>query len=140
VHFKFLLRIRNAERFFKITFGARWYSMEMAGIVCLTGAKIIQLARSRVEQVGRPLELDTDGIWCMLPSSFPENFSFDLANGKKLHISYPCVMLNHLVLIVYKRFTISLQIINTRIGAKETYLTKKARIRYFLKLMDLIER
>ena len=21
-----------------------------------------------------PLELDTDGIWCCLPSSFPENF------------------------------------------------------------------
>ena len=22
----------------------------------------------------RPLELDTDGIWCVLPASFPENF------------------------------------------------------------------
>lgn len=77
--------------------GARWYSMEMAGIVCLTGAKIIQLARSRVEQVGRPLELDTDGIWCMLPASFPESFTFELKNGKQLNISYPCVMLNHLV-------------------------------------------
>ncbi|KAI8906413.1 hypothetical protein EDD86DRAFT_210666 [Gorgonomyces haynaldii] len=77
--------------------GARWYSMEMAGIVCLTGAKIIQLARSRIEQLGRPLELDTDGIWCMLPSSFPENFTFKLKNGKTIFISYPCVMLNHLV-------------------------------------------
>ena len=77
--------------------GARWYSMEMAGIVCLTGAKIIQLARSRVEKLGRPLELDTDGIWCMLPRSFPENFSFKLKNGKNFFISYPCVMLNHLV-------------------------------------------
>lgn len=77
--------------------GARWYSMEMAGIVCLTGAKIIQLARSRVEQVGRPLELDTDGIWCMLPVSFPDTFSFSLKSGKKINISYPCVMLNHLV-------------------------------------------
>lgn len=27
-------------------------------------------------QIGRPLELDTDGIWCILPSSFPENFTF----------------------------------------------------------------
>jgi DNA polymerase epsilon subunit 1 len=27
-----------------------------------------------VEQIGVPLELDTDGIWCCLPSSFPENF------------------------------------------------------------------
>ncbi|KAJ3105734.1 DNA polymerase epsilon catalytic subunit, partial [Phlyctochytrium bullatum] len=77
--------------------GARWFSMEMAGIVCLTGAKIIQLARRRIEKLGRPLELDTDGIWCALPKSFPENFLFKLKSGKKLSISYPCVMLNHLV-------------------------------------------
>ncbi|KAI9091268.1 putative POL2-DNA polymerase epsilon, calytic subunit A [Phlyctochytrium arcticum] len=77
--------------------GARWYSMEMAGIVCLTGARIIQLARTRIDQIGRPLELDTDGIWCMFPATFPENFAFKLANGKMFPISYPCVMLNHLV-------------------------------------------
>lgn len=77
--------------------GSRWYSMEMAGVTCLTGATIIQLARQLVERLGRPLELDTDGIWCMLPATFPENFAFKLKNGKKLNISYPCVMLNHLV-------------------------------------------
>ena len=77
--------------------GARWHSMEMAGITCLTGATIIQMARQLVEQVGRPLELDTDGIWCMLPSVFPENFKFKLNNGKSIGFSYPCTMLNHLV-------------------------------------------
>ncbi|KAL2163261.1 hypothetical protein VTH06DRAFT_5317 [Thermothelomyces fergusii] len=82
--------------------GSRWYSMEMAGVTCLTGATIIQMARSLVERLGRPLELDTDGIWCMLPATFPENFAFKLKNGKKLAISYPCVMLNHLV---HARFT-----------------------------------
>ncbi|KAL1407078.1 DNA polymerase epsilon catalytic subunit [Vanrija albida] len=82
--------------------GARWYSMEMAGITCLTGAKIIQMARQLVEQIGRPLELDTDGIWCMLPGVFPENFNFKLKGGKKFGISYPCTMLNHLV---HEQFT-----------------------------------
>lgn len=77
--------------------GARWHSMEMAGITCLTGASIIQMARALVERIGRPLELDTDGIWCMLPGGFPENFSFQLDNGKKISFSYPCTMLNHLV-------------------------------------------
>ncbi|EPE35724.1 DNA/RNA polymerase [Glarea lozoyensis ATCC 20868] len=77
--------------------GSRWYSMEMAGVTCLTGAHIIQMARQLVERIGRPLELDTDGIWCMLPATFPENYAFKLKNGKKLTISYPCVMLNHLV-------------------------------------------
>jgi len=43
--------------------GSRWFSMEMAGIVCKTGANIITEARQLIEQVGRPLELDTDGIW-----------------------------------------------------------------------------
>ena len=38
----------------------------------------------------------------MLPATFPENFAFNLKNGKKLTISYPCVMLNHLV---HARFT-----------------------------------
>ncbi|OAA65284.1 DNA polymerase catalytic subunit a [Niveomyces insectorum RCEF 264] len=82
--------------------GSRWYSLEMAGVTCLTGATIIQMARELVERLGRPLELDTDGIWCMLPATFPENFAFTLKNGKKLPISYPCVMLNHLV---HARFT-----------------------------------
>lgn len=50
--------------------------MEMAGVVTYTGAKIIQSARVLVEQIGKPLELDTDGIWCCLPGSFPENFLF----------------------------------------------------------------
>lgn len=82
--------------------GARWHSMEMAGITCLTGATIIQMARALVEQIGRPLELDTDGIWCMLPGVFPENFKFKLTSGKTIAISYPCTMLNHLV---HARFT-----------------------------------
>ena len=82
--------------------GSRWYSMEMAGVTCLTGAHIIQMARELVERIGRPLELDTDGIWCMLPATFPENVIFTLKNGKKMAISYPCVMLNHLV---HARFT-----------------------------------
>ncbi|KFM68408.1 DNA polymerase epsilon catalytic subunit A, partial [Stegodyphus mimosarum] len=79
--------------------GARWYSMEMAGIVCHTGAGIITKAREIVEQIGRPLELDTDGIWCILPSSFPENFTIKTSNPKKpkLHISYPGAMLNVMV-------------------------------------------
>ncbi|XP_052142333.1 DNA polymerase epsilon catalytic subunit A-like isoform X1 [Oryza glaberrima] len=74
--------------------GARWYSMEMAGVVTYTGAKIIQNARLLVDKIGKPLELDTDGIWCVLPGSFPENFTFKTNAGKKLTISYPCVMLN----------------------------------------------
>ena len=53
--------------------------MEMAGIVCYTGANIITRAREIVEQIGRPLELDTDGIWCILPASFPENFVVNLS-------------------------------------------------------------
>ncbi|KAJ1092585.1 hypothetical protein NDU88_005695 [Pleurodeles waltl] len=79
--------------------GARWYSMEMAGIVCYTGANIITQARELIEQIGRPLELDTDGIWCVLPNSFPENFVIKSTNAKKpkVTISYPGAMLNILV-------------------------------------------
>ncbi len=33
-----------------------------------------QRANALIDQLGMPLELDTDGIWCALPGSFPENF------------------------------------------------------------------
>ncbi|XP_068619039.1 DNA polymerase epsilon catalytic subunit 1 [Battus philenor] len=79
--------------------GARWHSMEMAGIVCYTGANIIMRAREIIEQVGRPLELDTDGIWCVLPSSFPENVTITSthAKKKKINVSYPNAVLNAMV-------------------------------------------
>lgn len=82
--------------------GSRWYSMEMAGITCLTGATIIQMARQLVQRFGRPLEIDTDGIWCILPSSFPEDYEFKLSNGKTFTGSYPCSMVNYLV---HEKFT-----------------------------------
>jgi DNA polymerase epsilon subunit 1 len=74
--------------------GARWRSMEMAGIVTKTGADLITQARKLVEQIGRPLELDTDGIWCILPASFPDVYSFQTRGGSKVKLEYPCVMLN----------------------------------------------
>ena len=74
--------------------GARWRSMEMAGIVTKTGSDIITEARILVEQIGRPLELDTDGIWCILPGSFPDTYSFSMADGGKIKVEYPCLMLN----------------------------------------------
>ena len=79
--------------------GARWYSMEMAGVVTYTGAKIIQMAKRLVDDIGKPLELDTDGIWCCLPGSFPEEFTLKPKEGvdkKKVTISYPCSVLNRL--------------------------------------------
>lgn len=62
--------------------GARWYSMEMAGIVCFTGANLITQARELIEQIG-----------------FPENFVIKTTNMKKpkVTISYPGAMLNIMV-------------------------------------------
>ncbi|VDM17454.1 unnamed protein product [Hydatigera taeniaeformis] len=77
--------------------GARWHSMEMAGVVCNTGANIITRARELIDQIGRSLELDTDGIWCILPASFPQNLTVRLASGKRLSISYPGAVLNQMV-------------------------------------------
>ncbi|CAF1027088.1 unnamed protein product [Rotaria sordida] len=39
--------------------GARWHRMEMDGNVCTTGSIIIKRTRELVEQIERPLELDT---------------------------------------------------------------------------------
>ncbi len=79
--------------------GARWHSMEMAGIVTKTGSEIIKDATKLVVMLGRPLELDTDGIWCILPCTFPENFVIKTSNPKKgkVKVSFPCSMLNIMV-------------------------------------------
>ncbi|KAJ3423383.1 DNA polymerase epsilon catalytic subunit a [Anaeramoeba flamelloides] len=87
--------------------GSRWFSMEMAGIVTLNGANIITQSRETIERIGIPLELDTDGIWCVLPSVFPEDLVFQVKTGngnkiKKVKISYPCLILNY---NVFKNFS-----------------------------------
>lgn len=78
---------------------ARWHSMEMGGIVCYTGAHIIMKAREIIEKIGRPLELDTDGIWCILPASFPDSLVVHTTHEKKTKftISYPNAVLNFMV-------------------------------------------
>ncbi|GMM40373.1 DNA polymerase epsilon catalytic subunit [Hanseniaspora uvarum] len=82
--------------------GSRWYSMEMGGITCYTGSKIITMANGVITKIGRPLELDTDGIWCILPSSFPEDYKIKLENGKTLTMPFIGSLMNERV---YKNFT-----------------------------------
>jgi DNA polymerase epsilon subunit 1 len=77
--------------------GARWHSMEMAAMVTHIGSNIITESKNLVERIGKPLELDTDGIWCLLPLGFPENSTIKFKNGKKINFSFPCTMLNQLV-------------------------------------------
>lgn len=43
--------------------GARWYSMEMAAMVTHMGSNIIREAKGLVDLIGKPLELDTDGMF-----------------------------------------------------------------------------
>ncbi|XBW37346.1 hypothetical protein QEN19_002926 [Hanseniaspora menglaensis] len=81
--------------------GSRWFSMEMAGITCYTGSKIITMANGVVSKIGRPLELDTDGIWCILPSSFPEDFKIDIGSEKKLTMPFIGSLLNERVHTVF---------------------------------------
>ena len=39
----------------------------------------LQRAAELVRRIGTRLELDTDGIWCALPGTFPENFKVRFA-------------------------------------------------------------
>ena len=74
--------------------GSRWFSMEMAAMVTYLGSHLITDAREFVEKLGKPLELDTDGIWCCLPKGFPEFYKLKLKNGKKINFAFPQAMLN----------------------------------------------
>ena len=77
--------------------GARWYSMEMAAMVTHTGGCIIMDSRALYDEIGIPLELDTDGIWTLLPHGFPERFNFKMKTGKKVGFDFPCSMSNVLI-------------------------------------------
>ena len=48
--------------------------------------------------VGTPLELDTDGVWTLLPATFPENFEFTgtyVAHSAAVCVGYvPSLTLN----------------------------------------------
>ncbi|KAI5172524.1 DNA polymerase epsilon subunit 1 [Nematocida sp. LUAm3] len=81
--------------------GARWYSMEMAAVVCQTGSHIIQRTKSLIDAFGVTLELDTDGIWAMLPEGFPLNYTMETEHGN-ISFSYVCSLLNCMLL---KEFT-----------------------------------
>ena len=78
--------------------GARWHSMTMGGIVTFTGSNLIREAREFVDKMGLPLELDTDGIWCLLPKSFPNRFKFELRTetgaSKSVTMTFACSLLN----------------------------------------------
>lgn len=63
---------------------SRWYSMEMAAIVCNVGGDIIRKAKEVVESIGISLELDTDGIWCIIPTPLISSYTF--SSGKKLSL------------------------------------------------------
>ena len=71
--------------------------MEMAAMVTHTGGEIIKDSRSLYDQIGMPLELDTDGIWTLLPKGFPETFTFKFTNGKTIKVNFPCTMSNELI-------------------------------------------
>lgn len=73
--------------------GARWFSMEMAAIVCYTGASIIRVAKECIDGIGISLELDTDGIWCLIPDTFPCTYIFK--SGKRGNLLRS--LLNYLV-------------------------------------------
>ena len=63
-------------------------------MVTYQGSHLITDARLFCQKIGKPLELDTDGIWCCLPKGFPETYNLKLKNGKKMKFIFSQAMLN----------------------------------------------
>ena len=55
-----------------------------------------------MDNLGKPLELDTDGIWTLLPKGFPENFVLETTTGESLNFSFPCSLMNWTIYDKYK--------------------------------------
>ncbi|KAK8886294.1 DNA polymerase epsilon catalytic subunit [Tritrichomonas musculus] len=107
--------------------GARWKSIEMAGVVTYCGAKIIRQTRRIVQGLGKGLELDTDGIWCALPPDFPYDQTFKMKDGSKRVFSFPCSMLNQNV----DRGFSNLQYHQERDASKNDFIVRKENSIFF---------
>ena len=59
-------------------------------------ARKLQRAAELVRRIGTRLELDTDGIWCVLPGTFPENFKVGRTSFSLL-LFHCCLTINYLV-------------------------------------------
>lgn len=67
-------------------------------MVTYIGSNIINDSKNFIEaRLGKPLELDTDGIWMLLPQGFPEDIKIKFKSGQSVNMSYPCQILNHLI-------------------------------------------
>ena len=55
-----------------------------------------------MDNLGKPLELDTDGIWTLLPKGFPENFKLIKNDNSELNMSFPCSLMNW---TIYDKYT-----------------------------------
>ncbi|CAD2095637.1 DNA polymerase epsilon catalytic subunit A, putative [Plasmodium vinckei lentum] len=64
---------------------SRWYSDQMGAVVTYTGSQIINDAFKLIDKIGIPMELDTDGIWCMLPKRFPEIYDAYILDKNELN-------------------------------------------------------
>ncbi|VWU50294.1 DNA polymerase epsilon catalytic subunit A, putative, partial [Hepatocystis sp. ex Piliocolobus tephrosceles] len=64
---------------------SRWYSDQMGAIVTYTGSQIINGAFNLIDKIGIPMELDTDGIWCMLPKTFPDIYDVYILDKSMLN-------------------------------------------------------
>jgi len=74
--------------------GARWYSLETAAMTTYTGSTLIQFTSATIGKIGKLLELDTDGIWCLLPAGFPEKVQVQMKNGKNISIDWIMAVCN----------------------------------------------
>ena len=92
--------------------------MDMAAVTTFTGANMIKDAYNLCRRIGRPLELDTDGIWTCLPGTFPENYTFYTKNYKKKKVvmEYCGSMLNIMTHRNYTNDQFAVTHLNGRIG------------------------
>lgn len=124
--------IQNSFYGYVMRKGSRWSSIEMAGVVTRTGAKIIQIARKLVQSIGKVLELDTDGIWCILPDNFPDVFEWEQYHpikkiNKRIRWHYTCAILNE---YINKEFSNEqYQVLDTK-GNNKYNITKRCTIEF----------
>ena len=92
VHFSFALLLSVSFIIWRFSWISRVRVVEC--YICCS-LFISLLFREMVDGLGVTMELDTDGIWCLLPRLFPLRYSFLLKeSGKEFKFEYPTWVLN----------------------------------------------
>jgi DNA polymerase epsilon subunit 1 len=86
--------ILNSFSHYVLNKESRWYLRDIEEEFLTKRLEIDQKTYRIIEKMGIMLATDNDGMWCLLPETFPGKFTIHLSDGNELSFSFLSLLLN----------------------------------------------